>query len=654
MQYALVAAKFNSKKYHRLLDEAKQIEPPPLANIGERVLFSRGVKTYHMARAWASLGVSQRVEAWSSAIMSIMLRKPEFALKALRATFIPPYPPGRRIADVLEFLVHYHIPRGKAVEEEKLSAILGFVNRLLRHHRKPRLGQHAIRLLTLHAGPGRGEQLYRLMGSRDIEIHPRTAFHLVTILARQLSVPAARHMLRRLVRWQTPVNTPLFRRTCTTLLKEAGNKLYGRQAVIVLNEMLAYGLTPNLIIYNVAILNALRMGDDATAWRIYGVLKEEGFRPDVHTFSTLITGAKRREDWAAVDMAMDELRAFEVQPDLWLATDILHTTYFYMHKTQRRSSLPDLIKVYETFFSPSLLRQFGIMPPADDADKLAPVKPEPLPATINALLWAYVMYCPDWTVLAEMWARYRTMAASAASSASLLTRSAHIPTAFILAFARSPLTLLYCPTIVGDMLAADSGLPRPSLQTWNVLLYAYVRNSQMHAAEKVLQLMRQHGVEPDRVTWNSLVSGYAAQDDVGGVVDALQRMQQAGIAADGRTARALMRVRSRDALAVTLMRAEQESSAQRRAREMEKFVRRKRRTVRRRMMLLMRAQASGAGQRQRQLYGDEDEGTVGDGGAGGREALLWRKDMVERMGLDDVDDIRIRQRQQLIQRDVVL
>lgn len=88
----------------------------------------------------------------------------------------------------------------------------------------------------------------------------------------------------------------------------------------------------------------------------------------------------------------------------------------------------------------------------------------------------------------------------------------------------------------------------PDIYTWSILLFAFIRNCQATAAEKVLTIMEARGQIPNHVTWTSLLSGYSAMQDLSGVVSTLKRMDQAGFKDDEWTTKALARVVDRDAL----------------------------------------------------------------------------------------------------------
>ena len=80
--------------------------------------------------------------------------------------------------------------------------------------------------------------------------------------------------------------------------------------------------------------------------------------------------------------------------------------------------------------------------------------------------------------------------------------------------------------------------PAPTVYTWSILLDGFMQYKRHGQAERILQMMRQHGVRPCRVTWNTLVAGYAREQKISKTVRALQRLEADGFEADEWTLRA--------------------------------------------------------------------------------------------------------------------
>lgn len=94
--------------------------------------------------------------------------------------------------------------------------------------------------------------------------------------------------------------------------------------------------------------------------------------------------------------------------------------------------------------------------------------------------------------------------------------------------------------------------PPPSVYTWSILLSAFARQRHPRYGARLIQVMRSHGIEPNRVTWNMLVSGYARVQDAPRVLAALSKLNQAGFHPDRYTVRGVGRLREPDAVLARL------------------------------------------------------------------------------------------------------
>ncbi|KAL2071593.1 hypothetical protein VTL71DRAFT_12828 [Oculimacula yallundae] len=104
--------------------------------------------------------------------------------------------------------------------------------------------------------------------------------------------------------------------------------------------------------------------------------------------------------------------------------------------------------------------------------------------------------------------------------------------------------------------------PKPDVYTWTILLKAFMDQHQPRAAEKVLLMMRERGIQPNQVTWNTLVLGYARMDDTAMTVDGLRRLERAGLSADEFTMNALALVKNRKALVEAMARKDLENAGE--------------------------------------------------------------------------------------------
>lgn len=80
--------------------------------------------------------------------------------------------------------------------------------------------------------------------------------------------------------------------------------------------------------------------------------------------------------------------------------------------------------------------------------------------------------------------------------------------------------------------------PTPGVYTWSILVYGFMRHKLPREAERILTLMREHGVKPNASTYNTLAAGYAKMQKIPQAVKAMQRLEAEGFQADDWTLRA--------------------------------------------------------------------------------------------------------------------
>lgn len=96
--------------------------------------------------------------------------------------------------------------------------------------------------------------------------------------------------------------------------------------------------------------------------------------------------------------------------------------------------------------------------------------------------------------------------------------------------------------------------PAPSVYTWSILVFGFMRHKLPGEAERTLNLMREHGVQPNVVTYNTLAAGYAKLNKIPQAVRAMQRLEADGFQSDDSTLRAFSYINNKQR-AIKLMEA---------------------------------------------------------------------------------------------------
>jgi pentatricopeptide repeat protein len=102
--------------------------------------------------------------------------------------------------------------------------------------------------------------------------------------------------------------------------------------------------------------------------------------------------------------------------------------------------------------------------------------------------------------------------------------------------------------------------PKPDVYTWSILLKIFMDQRQTRAAERVLAMMQERGIQPNLVTWNTLAVGYARLQEERMTVDAISRLRGSGLTPDDITMASLRRIRDRRTLLEAMKRKEQKES----------------------------------------------------------------------------------------------
>jgi pentatricopeptide repeat protein len=95
------------------------------------------------------------------------------------------------------------------------------------------------------------------------------------------------------------------------------------------------------------------------------------------------------------------------------------------------------------------------------------------------------------------------------------------------------------------------GIPQPNVYSWNIFMQAFFKTSQVRPAERIYEIMRSRGIEPDQYTHGVLLRGYAKAQNIekiGEVMGNIENAQQL----DPILLQALTRVQDRKKLMLVL------------------------------------------------------------------------------------------------------
>lgn len=365
------------------------------------------------------------------------------------------------------------------------------------------------------------------------------------------------------------------------------------------------GLKPNKFTYN-AILRALCVRGDniRTPLEVFEVMKNSGLKPDAFTYAILVNGCRRSEAYEVLaDIAVEAFHAGVRSRIFW--NDVLYAIYNICHvenvsQDVYRSAMLPMNDIFTRIFDVAPLRPFipdemssyfvDSVKTAWFPDRLQRLHRE-IPAlpprdlirpgldTVCIFILCMVRSLPQPYDIVMFYVHFKKLLREGHPDAVRVVQElgSYVYDVILRSLVSWKGTMRIVLDIVRDMrkdddenidneadstaeaLSTTAGSehtdvvkivdtvrpPRPSVYTWSILVKGFVRNNQVDKAEQCIDLMRQHGVEPNLVTWNTLAFGYAYLQDARGVVHTMQRLESAGFEADDWTMKAFSHIRNK-------------------------------------------------------------------------------------------------------------
>ncbi|KAK1967534.1 pentatricopeptide repeat domain-containing protein [Colletotrichum sublineola] len=374
--------------------------------------------------------------------------------------------------------------------------------------------------------------------------------------------------------------------------------------------LLEHGFVPNMVNYTALIRSFCLTGQIEKAWEIVQVMQRHNIELDSIMWSTLLDGAKRALSASSIKMIVAGAAEHNAI-DVVFLNDLLFSLLHFSEAETRENkkagpgSVPafgPMLHFYSKIFHLAPLQSLipvdfsryldasrglemppdwqlarELFPALDAAMSAVPHKLSPTGATLGIMFISYVKSLSQPINLISLYAYFRQLIINSNPVATNFAREkgTFAYDVIIKTLCESPGMLRAALDIIGDMLkhtldersksittsnesavetaaAAVSSPslplhPAPSVFTWSILLHGFMSHKEKGSGERILAMMRQHGVEPNLVTWNTLVAGYAKSQDVNKTVQSLQRLEGAGYEADDYTLRAFSKLVNREA-----------------------------------------------------------------------------------------------------------
>jgi pentatricopeptide repeat protein len=547
---------------------------------------------------WASLPRQHAEQMWMEVMMTTLECYPTRALGVLAATYMKPYPPLYAVKDSLEYIINHFAHHTKLYPQQYHQDLAQNIFYLLLETpgKELRFSQHSLWLLLSHIDQSHLKRLYEIMLQIHHTLHENTLIQFSYRFAKNGQTDVAFEVLQRLSK--ASFNTPKMLALCTTLLSRTHRDpgaIYSE--TVIFEFMINCGLTPNTITHNVLMWNSINAGDHKTAWQIHDMMSDAGIEPSSSTYSILLSDAKKRMDVTDIRRVMSIVREKKIVSSR-LVTDVLHAI-FLLHK-QRTDEMSETVR--ETPLS-ALRRMLPVYCENFQLGHLAQIIPEvshiipdimnsicighseelesalmvPHDGVLMVMLTAYLSAIQNPESAVQFYHHFRHLVYQGEPAVKSLTATTHVWNLILMTFGKFPTLVPECAHLIGDMVTPEvkqrfdeallppseghdreapskllniqlsrpsHGTPQPDLFTWSILLKIFTDHKQASAAEQVLTMMKERGIEPSIITWNTLTNGYVALQDTNMAADTVHRLEEAGLSVNESTLSTLSKLRS--------------------------------------------------------------------------------------------------------------
>ncbi|KAK0613487.1 hypothetical protein B0T14DRAFT_391411, partial [Immersiella caudata] len=430
--------------------------------------------------------------------------------------------------------------------------------------------------------------LYATLREHQHEINPLTKLHFISGVGKvtaykKHAVEIFRDMAQEDLDETFTLGSIPVMAACTTMLafpeQDAKDTELGEMRAYILEELVSLGIKPNLITFTAIVRNLCLAHDLENALEVFQLVREHGITPDLHLYSILINGCKYLGNFRV----MSQLIRTMVQetdckdPVVW--NDVIHAVhYIYSVNIEHGPRIgpwgirvvpafQPMLQVYAKFFDLEPLQRLlpmhelrRFLQDARDPklgaitqgpwrakvegllgliEELEPQSLEPTTETLTIMLSGFLRSHSSVYPVVSFYAVFRRMIAAGQKEATQIAQSTTAVHDNVIRYlGRWPGMLRVALDVVNDMLSSQTSAdgeqpttgkhPAPSIYTWSILLHALMHSKQLEQGERLLEAMREHGIEPTRVTWNTLIAGYARSQSVEETVNAMVRAEDAG------------------------------------------------------------------------------------------------------------------------------
>ena len=567
----------------------------PTKSLDKAIHLSHSSTQLPSITTWEGLTLQEKLQTWLLTLLGALKSDPRQALAILRDNLehngivFPAYVGS----DVLDHLACFYLQDVEKPDMHDARALhctaCSYLATYGARSGSASLSQRTIYLLSKYSNQDELLSLLKSLQRYNAFVSTNTKLHLMSRLIGYGKIGMALSLLQSIP--DAELGSDNVQMFCVTLLRAdmEVDDLYGLRSSI-LAVMLQIGIRPNRFLANIIVLNAMEAGDSYTAWRSHDIAKQNGLLPDTATYTSLLKGAQHGDELEAIsDIYNCSKNDGCLSKSPRLRFELLYAMYVHEQKQTVPQPFSVLLPLYREFFLVQALQDLGIFY-GSQAQTMGPILPvQPPVQALGLMILAWLQqYHKDGSV-SNVYNLFVQHIRDGHPVIAELAKTDYTFNAFMVAFGNSRHTLPLCAQVVQNMLnprspyttlpekssvstallhAGSDGEKRfnrvasPTVQTWSILLFAFIRNQQLAAAEKVLKIMQTRKQEPDHVTWNSLLNGYASEQNSEGVINTIQRLEKAGLEGDSWTRKALGRLEDKHNLLKALERSTKKAQLQ--------------------------------------------------------------------------------------------
>lgn len=531
-------------RYALILEEKSVIKPwGEFSEATWQSLITHGMDSEAILQVWWKFPVGERGDVWREFMLWALRHSPERALKVLDVTISDGVPeiPTYALRDCLDHLAAFYLRELKSWDSIKLDRILRLTCKFIEVYafgRRPYIliDESTICFLLTRCENDQARNLWDTLVRYHFPLGRKTLFRFLAKFAKMADISRFLEVLNRAVRKGMWIDSSHLQQRCARLLCLSFNsESQFADRVLLWDRILQIGIRPSIKMYNAMIRNYVEAQQYDAALSLYKHARDQKVAPNILTYHYLLEVFKRESKFDFLDLVVRDAEA----DGALLASDFLVDNLLM---ASMQLGFPELLRLYGRYYDPAPLYDFGLVELGRFLFEPVTLSRPPPSRAVAVLLMAYINFDPLSNKVVDLYDRYCILFYEGHSHARAMASTRYVSNAFIAAFGRRSETVKLCTVVIRAMLCpappprrhslgpaikAVEVLP-PDVITWTLLLQAFCRHSQMMAAEKVIIMMRERGVEPNERTWSILIYGYAKAQDIDGAMDAVKEMMAAG------------------------------------------------------------------------------------------------------------------------------